>query len=105
MKARVPEQVKVFWVDELTATLGPQWVTEQLKKHFFKKPEYEGRLYPAHEEDTATITSEEEIKLNDNMTKDVRKYVDQLHEWEREADMKTALIKKQFILDAFDAVS
>jgi hypothetical protein len=105
MKARVPEHVKDFWANELTATLRPAWVTEQLKKHFFKKPEYGGRLYPTPDEDTATMTSEEEVKLNEEMIKDVSKYVGQLREWEREADMKTAMIKKQFILDAFDAVS
>jgi hypothetical protein len=51
------------------------------------------------------MEAEEEVKLNEEMIKDVSKYVDQLREWEREADMKTAMIKKQFILDAFDAVS
>jgi hypothetical protein len=28
-----------------------------------------------------------------------------LREWERDAEMKTALVKRQFVLDAFEAVS
>ena len=39
------------------------------------------------------------------MTQDVKAYVEELRAWEREANMKTAMIKKQFILDAFAAVS
>jgi hypothetical protein len=35
----------------------------------------------------------------------VQNYIEELKDWEREASMKTAMIKKQFILDAFDAVS
>jgi hypothetical protein len=104
MRARVPQSIKNFWATELTSTVRPAWVTEALKKHFIKKPEYEGRLYPAPD-DATTVNSEEEVRLNDKMAKDVRSYVEELREWERDANMKTALIKKQFILDAFDAVS
>lgn len=106
MMARVPQHIKEYWASELTSPVRPAWITEELKKHFFKKPEYEGRIYPAaNAEEDATVTSEDEVKLNSKMTKDVERYVEELREWEREAKMKTAMIKKQFILDAFDAVS
>ncbi|KAF2035252.1 hypothetical protein EK21DRAFT_54977 [Setomelanomma holmii] len=103
MMARVPQHVKEYWATELTSSVRQDWVTKELKNHFFKKPEYEGRIFAAPEADTTTVTSEVEIKLNDKMARDVQKYVDQLRDWEREAKMKTAMIKKQFVLDAFDA--
>jgi len=105
MMARVPQHIKEYWATELTSSVRQDWVTQELKNHFFKKPEYSGRVFPASEADAPTVDSEEEVKLNDKMARDVRKYVEELREWEREANMKTSLIKKQFILDAFDAVS
>jgi hypothetical protein len=104
MVAKVPQLIKDFWADELTSSIRQDWVTEELKKHFFKKPEYTGRLFAALEDD-ATVDTKMEVELNGKMAKDVTKYVQQLRDWEREAKMKTAMIKKQFILDAFDAVS
>ncbi|KAL1800663.1 hypothetical protein ACET3X_001005 [Alternaria dauci] len=102
MTARVPRHVKNYWAEELTSTTREKWVTEELKKHFFRKPEYEGRLFASPDHET-TVNSETEIDLTEKMTRDVRKYVEQLREWEREANMKTAMIKKQSILKAFDA--
>jgi len=106
MRARVPQQVKEHWARELTATPREQWVTDALKKHFFPKPEYSGRLYlPPGEDDDESVNSVEERKNCERMAKDVKNYVEDLKDWEREASMKTSMIKKQFILDAFDAVS
>jgi len=104
MTARVPQYVKEYWAEELTSSTREKWVTEELKKHFFRKPEYSGRLFAAPDHET-TVDSEEEVVLTKQLTKDVRKYVEELREWEREANMKTAMIKKQSILEAFDAVS
>ncbi|EAT80024.2 hypothetical protein SNOG_12726 [Parastagonospora nodorum SN15] len=103
MMARVPQHVKDFWATELTSTIRPAWMTQELKKHFFKKPDYIGKIVAAPEVDTTTINSDMEVKIDEKMAKDVRKYVEELREWEREANMKTAMIKKQFILDAFEA--
>jgi hypothetical protein len=105
MVARVPQHVKEYWATELTSSVRQDWVTQELKNHFFKKPEYEGRISAASEPNAPIVTPEEEIKLNDRMAKDIRRYVEELREWEREASMKTSMIKKQFILDAFEAVS
>jgi hypothetical protein len=104
MTARVPQHVKNYWAEELTSTTREKWVTEELKKHFFRKPEYNGRLFAALDHET-TVNSEEDIKLTEKMTRDVRKYAEELREWEREANMKTAMIKKQSIVEAFNAVS
>jgi hypothetical protein len=104
MTSRVPQHVKTFWAEELTAPTREAWVTDALKKHFFPKPEYTGCIY-AELGNASIIDTDKEIALNDKMAKDVRKHVEELREWEREANMKTAMIKKQFILDAFEAVS
>ena len=104
MVIRVPDHVKNFWAEELTSPVRDKWVTEELKKHFFRKPEYHGRLFAAPENVT-TVNTAEDGKLTEKMMKDVRTYVDELRQWDREASMKTAMIKKQSILDAFNAVS
>lgn len=105
MKNRVPQHVKEYWATELADTaLREEWVTEALKKHFFPKPEYEGRIYAAPA-DATTVDTEEEIKCDQKVSKDVKRYIESLRDWEREANMKTALIKKQAIFNAFEAVS
>ena len=104
MSTKVPQSVKEFWSEELTSSTREKWVTDELKKHFFPKPEYEGRLFAGPENET-TNNTEEEDKLTEKMAKDVRNYAGSLLGWERDANMKTAMIKKQFILDAFNAVS
>ena len=104
MRAQVPQHVKQHIAKELTAKFRDDWVTRELKKHFFPKPEYEGSLSIPKSDDT-TINSVDEEKNHQQMTKDIKEYVEELAEWEREASMKTAMIKSDFILNAFDAVS
>ncbi|KAJ4363050.1 hypothetical protein N0V83_010168 [Neocucurbitaria cava] len=101
MMAHVPEHVKKFWASELTTACREEWVTDALKKHFFEKPEYEGRLYTALG-DEATVNSAKEVELHEKMTKDVKKYIEELREWEREANMRVSMIKEDFILQAFE---
>jgi hypothetical protein len=105
MRTRVPQHVKEHMAKELTATPREDWVTEELMKHFFPKPGYEGLVSVATGDDTTTVNSVDEEKQNKQMDKDIKEYVEELGEWEREASMKTAMIKPHFILDAFDAVS
>ncbi|KAJ6195136.1 hypothetical protein J3E72DRAFT_404168, partial [Bipolaris maydis] len=102
MTTKVPEHVKNFWAEELASPTREEWVTEELKNHFFRRPEYSGCLFAAPDNET-TVNSAEEAKLTEKMVRDVRKYVDELRQWDREASMKTAMIKKQSILDAFNA--
>ncbi|UPX20966.1 uncharacterized protein EKO05_0011173 [Ascochyta rabiei] len=102
MRARVPQHVKEHISHELTAKLREDWVTRELKKHFFPKPEYEGSLLAASSDDT-TVHSADEEKHNKKMTTEIQQYIQELAEWEREASMKTAMMKSDFILNAFDA--
>ena len=104
MMAKVPQNVKQYWATELSSACREDWVTDELKKHFFEKPEYEGRLYAALDEE-ATVNSDKALEFNEHMAKDVKKYIKELREWEREANMRVSLIKDDFILQAFDRVS
>ena len=104
MQARVPQYVKKHLAMELAATPREEWVTRELKKHFFPKPEYEGSLLPPTSDDT-TITSIDGEQYKKQVTSDIKDYIEELAEWEREANMKTAMMKPDFILNAFDAVS
>jgi hypothetical protein len=104
MRARVPQHVKDHWAKELTDKVREEWVTAELKKHFFPKPVYEGSVL-APTNDNATVNSVDEEKHSKQVMKDVNAYVEELAEWEREARMKTAMIKPDFILNAFEAVS
>ncbi|KAJ8107788.1 hypothetical protein OPT61_g8623 [Boeremia exigua] len=102
MKARVPQHVKDYIAKDLATLPREKWVTEELKKHFFPKPEYEGTvLVPTN--DGSTITTVDEEKHSKRVASDVKDYIQDLAEWEREANMKTAMIKSDFILNAFDA--
>ncbi|KAF2850430.1 hypothetical protein T440DRAFT_479136 [Plenodomus tracheiphilus IPT5] len=104
MITKVPEDVKKFWAEELTSTAREAWVTQELKNHFYPKPEYTGTLYPAHtEDDESSVASDVEVQHNVDMAGDVRNYVDKLRSWDRVAEMKTAMMTKQMILDAFHA--
>lgn len=104
MRTRVPQRVKEYLAKELTATPREDWVTRELKKHFFPKPEYEGNILIPTSDD-ATISTVNEEKHSKQIAIDIKEYVGELAEWEREANMKTAMMKPDFILNAFDAVS
>lgn len=103
-RARVPQHIKQHIAEELTAKCRDEWVTRELKKHFFPMPEYNRPISTAKSEDS-NLNSVDEEKHHQQMVKDINEYVEELAEWEREASMKTAMIKPKFILDAFDAVS
>lgn len=103
MMTQVPADVKEFWAEELTSTAREDWVTDALKNHFFPKPEYKGCLFatPGNGDNDSSVATEVEAECNKNMDRDVSKYVQELRDWDREAKMKTAMIKKDFILSAF----
>lgn len=104
MRARVPQEVKEHIAKDLAGTPREDWVTQELKRHFFPKPEYGGTVL-VRTCDDATINTVDEEKHSKQVASDVKDYIEELVEWERDANMKTALIKPDFILDAFDAVS
>ncbi|KAF1926358.1 uncharacterized protein M421DRAFT_67495, partial [Didymella exigua CBS 183.55] len=102
MKAHVPQEVKKHIAVDLTHSAREAWFTRELKKHFFPKPSYEGAILLPTSDDATTRTIDEE-KHNKLVASDVKDYVHELVEWEREADMRTAMIKAGLILNAFDA--
>ena len=104
MRARVPRHVKEHLAKELAATPREDWVTCELKKHFFPKPDYEGVILTPTNDDATVNTVDEEMHRK-QVVNDIKNYIEELAEWEREANMKTSMIKADFILNAFDAVS
>lgn len=104
MKTRVPAKVKAYIAKELTALDREPWVTEELKKHLFPKPEYEGAIPRPISDDTSICTIDEEAH-NKQVESDIKHYLQELVDWEREAKMKISMIKPESILNAFDAVS
>lgn len=105
MMTKVPPAIKSYWAEELTSAAREDWLTEELKRHLFPQPEYTGALFAAHadNDDATSVATAVEVKANERMARDVRSYVEALREWDREARMKTALVKKQVVLDAFEA--
>lgn len=103
MVEQVPNSVKEFWAEELSSNGRDQWVSEALMKHFFPKPEYEGRLFG--EQPEGSVAPEEEAEMENKIIKDVKEYVRELNAWEKDAKLKTQLIKKEFIMQAFERVS
>ncbi|KAF2748866.1 hypothetical protein M011DRAFT_485516 [Sporormia fimetaria CBS 119925] len=94
----VPHNVKQYWAKELSAVGRAEWVTEALKNHFFPKPAYEGLMPLTRGED-----SEEDVeKREKKVERDVREYVEILKEWDKDAILRTKLIKEDFILGAFE---
>jgi hypothetical protein len=104
MKTRVSADVKMYIARELTALDREPWVTEELKKHLFPRPEYEGAISLPSSDDTSILTVDEEAH-NKQVASDIKHYVQELVDWEREARMKISMVKPESILNAFDAVS
>jgi hypothetical protein len=106
MVEHVPQAVKLYWAEELSAVGRAEWVTEAMKNHFFPKPEYEGS-FPVHVDNQpeGSVAPEEEGKKEEKFFRDFKEYIGQLKGWDKEATMKTKMIKKNFILEAFERVS
>lgn len=105
MKQCVPACVLEHWAKELSSSDRPGWVTEALQKHFFPAPDYTGTL-PGHLEDEGgSITEEDFVNRDQKITKDIVRHVEKLRAWKKEANMRTSMIRKDFILAAFEKVS
>jgi hypothetical protein len=103
MVEHVPHAVKMYWAEELSAVGRAEWVTEALKKHFFPKLEYEGRLPRGRDE--GSVEPDQEAAEEEKILKDVKDYVEALRQWDVDATTQTKFIKKETILKAFDGVS
>ncbi|KAF2091875.1 hypothetical protein K490DRAFT_32875 [Saccharata proteae CBS 121410] len=89
MVESVPHEVKMYWAEQLSSPARPEWVTDQLKKHFFPKPEYQGHL-PGPDVDSCVVRS------------DFAEYRRELQEWESDASMVAGSLSKEEILQAFE---
>ncbi|KAF2094056.1 hypothetical protein NA57DRAFT_47120, partial [Rhizodiscina lignyota] len=94
MVEAVPNNVKMHWAEQLADIGRPAWVTEELMKHFWKKPEFEGDLA-----DAADASPKDETSTTAGAAEE---YMDELKEWESEAKMKVGMMKKETILQAFE---
>ncbi|KAL5428184.1 hypothetical protein PMIN04_000865 [Paraphaeosphaeria minitans] len=98
----VSPAVREHWAGWLASATRPAWVTEALRKHFFPEPAYGGAL-PAVAEDEGGSVAEDEMAVREaKVARDVKRYVEALRVWKKDADMKTNLIKADFVLEAFD---
>jgi hypothetical protein len=79
-------------------------VTDALQKHFFPAPDYTGTL-PGHLEDEGgSIAEEDFVNRDQKVTKDIVRHVEKLRAWKKETNMRTSMIRKDFILAAFEKV-
>jgi hypothetical protein len=110
MMEAVPHDVKMYHAELLADPARPKWVTEQLMGHFWPKPVYEGRI-PTREGLLFTPTASAEMgsaaedKEMRKVGRDVKGYLAELRAWEKDAKLKVGLLRKEAILEQFEAVS
>jgi hypothetical protein len=75
-----------------------------LKNHFFPKPTYEGRLPKGPMGGVGSVTDDEDTKYEERVMKDLDVYLKELRHWNEEAELKTRLMSKDFILQSFERV-
>ncbi|KAF2636769.1 hypothetical protein P280DRAFT_483381 [Massarina eburnea CBS 473.64] len=98
----VPQNVREYWACELSAAGRPEWLSKELLQHFFPKPTYEGRMPGIPEEEGGSVVSGDAEQRDDKVSRDIRKYIGELRAWEKEYTMRTSLIRKEFVMEAFD---
>ncbi|OCK83044.1 hypothetical protein K432DRAFT_291943, partial [Lepidopterella palustris CBS 459.81] len=86
---QVPQYVKEFWAEQLSAVGRPEWVTKALRHHFFAQPSYAGHIYQEPEDRPKFLAA-------------LEKYGATLQEWEKETDVKMNYLGKDNILKAFE---
>lgn len=77
VKTRVPVHVRAYIAKELTALDREPWVTEELKKHLFPRPGYEG-VNPRPASEDASIGTVDEEAHNKQVASDVKHYIQEL---------------------------
>ncbi|KAL9087030.1 MAG: hypothetical protein Q9165_006858 [Trypethelium subeluteriae] len=86
----VPNSVKEYWADILTAAGRPEWLTDALVKHFWPAPHYKG------------VIPSGGSKLSTEIRRNVERYMDDLKSWKTETDMRAGMLKPDNILQAFE---
>lgn len=106
----VPHHVKMYHAELLADPSRPKWVTEQLVTHFWPKPVYEGRIPPGQGSFLTARGSTGGLGVGEDretkgVTRDMREYLAELKAWEKDAKLKVGLLRKEAILEQFEAVS
>jgi len=99
----VPHDVKMYHAELLADPARPKWVTEQLMNHFWPKPVYDGRI-PMDQGLLLTPTGSADAG-GAAEDKEMNGYLAELKAWEKDAKLKVGLLKKEAILEQFEAVS
>ncbi|KAF1948478.1 hypothetical protein CC80DRAFT_431229 [Byssothecium circinans] len=102
MRQCVPAHVREYWAGELTAVGRPEWLSAELLQHFFPKPVYEGRMPGVLDDEGGSVAGAEMEGREEGVKRDVRAFVEELRVWKKEFCMRTAMIGREFVLEAFD---
>lgn len=97
MCACVPQHVREFWAEDLSSAGRAQWITDALQQHFFPIPRLEDAFPSIYGQDGDDVSEEK-------LAKDLQKHMKCYKVWKKDTDMKTSMIKKEFILQAFNRV-
>lgn len=105
MKKCVPASVKEKWAQDLSVRGRGKEMDRTLRAHFFPSPEYEGPL-PGHAtRDGGSIDTDRFSEREDQVLPALRRHAARLRSWKLDADMRTRMITKDFILESFERVS
>lgn len=106
----VPHDVKMYHAELLGDQARPKWVTEQLMGHFWPMPVYQGRIPMGQglvgiKISSAEVEGSAEDKEMRKVGRDVKEYLAELKVWAKDAKLKVGLLRKETILEQFEAVS
>lgn len=102
----VPRTVLEYWSGVLADPARPEWVTQELIKHFWPKPCYEGPI-PTDSAVTTPATaatggpSSNHGTLERRVREALAEYAHELKEWDRDARMRVAKLTAANLMDAF----
>ncbi|GHU33327.1 hypothetical protein FACS1894166_08650 [Bacilli bacterium] len=90
---RVPLHVREYWAAQLADPQRPEWVTEQLREHFWPKPTYAG---PIPRGSAATTPLAEEC---DGMEKALDVWLKGFCDWEKDSRLKVSLLSEGALME------
>ncbi|KAF2484957.1 hypothetical protein BDY17DRAFT_308428 [Neohortaea acidophila] len=102
----IPKEILKHHAKELAAMGRPQWVTEELRNHFWPRPEYTGPI-PT---DSQVATPKTEATANTDadggmperhVLTELTAYAEMLKKWNRESTMRVSHLSEENIMQAF----
>lgn len=94
----IPEKVRAYWAEQLSAEGRPEWVTNSLMEHFWPKPTYDGPIATDDEESD----DEKAAKLEKRIKRALNDYAEELKVWEKETRIKASCLPADTIMAAFN---